>query len=146
MKKNVFVLSLIVLLLISVTASAQNPNYKDGPVWRQFSYRIKPGQQAAFWQDFHDNAKPIFEMAKRDGTFVDYKLLVNSFKTRPDEWDVMLVMILPDYAMLDQLEARIVALYHKHYGSPEATAAAVRKRDEYREIIADRIVREVTLK
>ena len=145
MKKALFAFWLVVFFC-APSALAQNPNYQDGPVWRQFSYRIKPGQQAAFWQDFHDNARPIFELAKKDGTFVDYKLFVNAFKTKPDEWDVMLVMILPNYAMLDQLEARIVAIYHKHYGSPEATAAAVKKRDEYREIIADRIVREVILK
>jgi hypothetical protein len=143
MKRVLFVL--LGLFITNVTRT-QNPNVQDGPVWRQFSYRIKPGQQAAFWQDFRDNGKPIFELAKKEGTLVDYKLFVNAFKTKPDEWDVMLVMLLPNYAMLDQLEARIVAIYHKHYGSPAATAAAVKKRDEYREIIGDKIVREVILK
>ncbi len=133
-------------MLIVHTASAQNRNYQEGPVWRQFSYRIKPGQESAFWNDFRENGKPIFEMAKKEGVLVDYRLYLNPFKAAPGDWDVMLVMVLPNYAMLDQLEARIVAIYNRHYGSPEATAAAVKKRNEYREIIGDRIIREVTLK
>ena len=47
MKKALFAFWLVVFFC-APSALAQNPNYQDGPVWRQFSYRIKPGQQAAF--------------------------------------------------------------------------------------------------
>ncbi len=130
------------LLVANNAAFAQNP----GPVWRMIYYRIKPGQDAASWKDFQENLKPIFEQAKKEGTFLDYKIFQNPLKARPDDWDVLLTIALPNYAMLDQLEAKAAALYSKHYGSPEASAAAGKKRGELREVISMRLVREVSLK
>ncbi len=146
MKKALLAALFLVMPLLTNEAFAQSPNSDNGPVWRLIYYRIKPGQEAASWQDFRENAKPIFEMAKKEGVFVDYKILQNPLKDRPDDWDVLLVIALPNYAMLDQLEAKAAALYNKHYGSPEAAAAAAKKRGELREVIAQRLAREVLLK
>lgn len=74
------------------------------------------------------------------------KIFQNPLKDRPADWDVLLTIALPNYAMLDQLEAKAAALYSKHYGSPEASAAAGKKRGELREVISMRLVREVSLK
>ncbi|MBA3355566.1 MAG: hypothetical protein H0U18_06425, partial [Pyrinomonadaceae bacterium] len=100
----------------------------------------------ASWKDFRENAKPIFELWKKEGIVTDYKIFQNPLKDRPDDWDVMLSIGYPNYAALDMLEAKVGAIYNKHYGSPEATAAAVKKRADSREVIAIRLVREVSLK
>ncbi len=139
-------LLLALMLIVANTVSAQNPYREDGPVWRMIYFRIKPGQDAAFWKDFHETARPVFEMAKKEGFFLDYKVFANPFKSGPDDWDVLLGLELPNYAMLDQLEARAAALYLKHFGSAEAAAASQKKRDEYREVLSIRLVREVMLK
>ncbi|MGH8772987.1 MAG: hypothetical protein ACREV2_17700 [Burkholderiales bacterium] len=59
---------------------------------------------------------------------------------------MLLAIALPNFAMLDQLEAKAAALYNRHFGSPEAAAAAAKKRGELREVISMRLVREVSLK
>ncbi|MGH9838617.1 MAG: hypothetical protein ACREEM_07530 [Blastocatellia bacterium] len=146
MKKVLLGTLLFVTMLGANPALAQNPNTSDGPVWRLIYYRINPGQEAASWKDFRENAKPIFEQAKKEGVFLDYKIFQNPLKDRPDDWDVLLAIALPNYAMLDQLEAKAAALYNKHYGSPDAAAAAARKRGELREVITMRLAREVLLK
>jgi len=137
---------LIAMLLAANATVAKSQDYQAGPVWRLIYYRIKPGQEGASWKDFRENAKPIFEQAKKEGVFVDYKIFQNPLKDRPDDWDVLLAIALPNYAMLDQLEAKAAALYNKHYGSPDAAAAGAKKRGELREVIAQRLVREVSLK
>lgn len=108
-------------------------------------YRIKPGQEGASWKDFQENAKPIFEQWKKEGIVTDYKIFQNPLKDRPDDWDVVLLLAHPNYAALDQ-EAKVGVAYLKHYGSPEAAAAAAKKRSELREVITTRLVREVLLK
>ena len=146
--KTLLAITLFAALLLAVahTATAQTPTREDGPVWRMIYLRIKPGQESAFWKDMHETARPVFELGKKEGVFVDYKFLVNPAKSSPDEWDVMMGLALPNYAMLDQLEAKAAALYLKHFGSAEAAAASQKKRDEYREVLAIRLMREVKLK
>ncbi len=146
MKKALSATQFLVMLLFSNDGFAQTQNSDNRPVWRMIYYRIKPGQEAASWKDFQENAKPIFEMAKKEGVFLDYKIFENSLKDRPDDWDVLLAIALPNFAMLDQLEAKAAAIYSKHYGSPEKAAEAAKKRGELREVISMRLVREVLLK
>ncbi len=146
MRKALLGTLFVAMLFIANATVAQSQDYQAGPVWRLIYYRIKPGQEAASWKDFRENAKPIFEQAKKEGVFVDYKIFQNPLKDRPDDWDVLLAIALPNYAMLDQLEAKAAALYNKHYGSPDAAAAAAKKRGELREVITMRLAREVLLK
>ena len=47
--------------LTALPAYAQNPNYDVGPVWIVSYYHIKPGQGDAFWKDFRENSKPVYE-------------------------------------------------------------------------------------
>ncbi len=147
MRKALVGMLFVATLLVAVNAAfAQNPNYEAGTVWRMVYYRIKPGQEDAFWKDFREASKVVVEQAKKEGVMTDYKIFLNPLKDRPDDWDVMLSIGYPNYAALDMLEAKVGAIYNKHYGSPEATAAAVKKRADSREVITIRLVREVSLK
>lgn len=109
-------------------------------------YRINPGQEQVFWNDIHENFKPMSGQAKKDGVFIDYSMFLNPFKERADDWDVLLTIAYPNYAALDQLEAKAAVLYRKQHGSEDAVAAAVKKRNAPREVIAVRLVREISLK
>ncbi len=145
MRKASLGILLVATLLVANATLAQSQNNEAGAVWMMVYYRIKPGQEAAAWKDFRENGKPIFELWKKEGILMDYKLFQNPFKERPDDWDVQLLLAYPNYAALDQ-EAKIAAAYLKHFGSPEAAAAAAKKRTELREILSMRLVREVSLK
>ncbi len=136
---------LVATLLVANATLAQSQNNEAGPVWRMVYYRIKPGQEAACWKDFRENGKPIFEQWKKEGIVTDYKIIQNPLKDHPGDWDIALLLAHPNYAALDQ-EAKIAAAYLKRYGSPEAAAAAAKRRGELREVIATRLVREVSLK
>lgn len=145
MRKALLGTLFVATLLVANATLAQDQNNEAGPVWRMVYYRIKLGQEAACWKDFHENGKPIFELWKKEGIVTDYKIFQNPLRDHPGDWDIALALAHPNYAALDQ-EAKVGAAYLKHYGSPEAAAAAAKKRGELREVIATRLVREVLLK
>jgi hypothetical protein len=133
-------------LLATVPAFAQSPNFDPGPVWRVTYYHIKSGQADAFWKDFRENTKPIFEEFKKAGWIVDYKTFTNPVTDHPNYWNVALSVSYPNYAALDQLAAKAATIVNKHYGSRDAALAAAKKQDDIREVVASHLAREVMSK
>jgi len=136
----------VMTLLIAVIGFAQNPNYDVGPVWRVTYYHIKPGQSDAFWKDFRENIKPIYEQAKKEGWLLDYKAWLNFTTDNPGDWDVAVGTLVPNWAALDQIDAKAGSLVTKHYGSREAMLNKAKQRNEIREVVASKVAREVTPK
>ena len=143
MKKALWVSLFVVTLLTALPAFAQSPNYDMGPVWRVTYYHIKPGQGEAFWKDFRENLKPVYEAVKKEGWLVDYKVWVNTTVDRPDDWDVAVGILYPNWAAVDQLDAKATTVVTKHYGSREAMLEAGKKRNDIREVVMSKLAHEV---
>ena len=143
MRKILWATLLVVTLLTALPAYAQSPNYDVGPVWRVTYYHIKPGQGEAFWKDIRENFKPVYESLKKEGWVTDYKFWLNDTTDHPGDWDVALGVLYPNYAALDQLDAKAATLVAKHYGSREAMIEAGKKRNDLREVVASKLGREV---
>src|SRR5712691_11955170 len=103
MRKVLLTTLLAATLLAAFPVFAQSPNFDPGPVWRVTYYHIKSGQADAFWKDFRENTKPIFEEFKKAGLIVDYKTFTNPVTDHPNDWNVALSVSYPNYAALDQL-------------------------------------------
>lgn len=146
MRKAVLVLMCVVMLLAAGTTFAQNPNYDPGPVWRVTYYHLKTGQGDAFWKDFREHVKPILEEFKKAGLISDYKTFLNPVLDHPNDWDVALSISYPNYAALDQLDAKGATIVSKHYGSRDAALEAAKKRNDLREAVASHLAREVNSK
>jgi len=146
MRKALLTTVFAATLLAAFPAFAQNPNYDPGPVWRVTYYHIKPGQGDAFWKNFRENTKPIFEEFKKAGLISDYKTFTNPVTDHPGDWDVAISVSYPNYAALDQLAAKAASIVNKHFGSRDAAQAAAKKQDEVREVIASHLAREVMSK
>jgi len=74
MRKVLWATLFVVTLLTALPVRAQNPNYDVGPVWRVTYYHLKPSQGEAFWKDFRENLKPIYDAVKKEGWITDYKV------------------------------------------------------------------------
>ena len=133
-------------LLMASAMLAQNPNYESGPVWRVTYYSIKPGQGDAFWKDFRDNLKPIYDEFKKAGYILEYKTFTNPVADHPHDWDVAVGLLYPNWAAFDQLDTKGASIAAKHYGGREAMIESGRKRNELREVIASHLAREVSVK
>jgi len=143
MKKALWATLLVVTLLTALPALAQSPNYDYGPVWRVTYYELKPGQSEAFWKDFRENLKPTYEMLKKEGLINDYKVWTNVTTDAPHDWDIAVGYTIPNWATIDQLDAKAATLIAKHYGSREAMIEAGKKRNDIRTVVASKLAREV---
>jgi hypothetical protein len=143
MRKVLLVTLFVVTLLTTLPTFAQNPNYDVGTVWRVSYYKIKPGQGEAFWKDFRENLKPSYEALKKEGIISDYKVWTNVTTDSPQDWDVALGLMFPNWAAIDQADAKAATIIAKHYGSREAMIEAGKKRNDLREVVASKLAREV---
>ena len=143
MRKALWATLFVVMLLSALPSYAQSPNYDVGPVWRVTYYHLKPGQGDAFWKDIRENMKPLFEEYKKAGMISDYKVWTNLTTDHPDDWDVAVGILFPNYAALDQVDAKAATISTKHYGSREVMLDAAKKRSEIREVVMSKLAREV---
>jgi hypothetical protein len=146
MRKVLLATLFVAALFVTTSAFAQSPNFDPGPVWRVTYYHIKSGQADAFWKDFRENTKPIFEEFKKAGFISDYKTFTNPVTNSPNDWNVAISISYPNYAALDQLAAKAATIVNKHFGSREAALASGKKLDDIREVIASHLAREVISK
>ena len=144
--RKVLLTTILVVTLFAFAAFAQNPNFDPGPVWRVTYYHLKPGQGDAFWKDFRENTKPIYEEFKKAGLISEYKVFTNPVTDHPDDWNVAISISYPNYAALDQIAAKGATIVNKHFGSREAALASGKKLDEVREVVASHLAREVVPK
>jgi hypothetical protein len=146
MRKALLTTIFAATMLTAFPAFAQNPNFDPGPVWRVTYYHIKSGQGDAFWKNFRENTKPIFEEFKKAGLLSEYKTFTNPVTDHPGDWNVAISVSYPNYAAMDQLAAKGATISIKHYGSREAMLAAGKKQDDVSEVIASHLAREVMTK
>ena len=139
-------LVLFVTLLTASSAFAQNPNYDSGPIWRVTYYHIKPGQEDAFWSDFRAHEKPVLDEEKKQRLISDYKAFTNPIAGTSNDWDVAIATLQPNWAAMDQLDAKATAIVVKHYGSRDAAFEAARKRSEIRDVVSTHLAHEITPK
>lgn len=143
MRKVLWATLFVVMLLSALPSYAQSPNYDVGPVWRVTYYNIKPGQGEAFWKDFRENLKPVYDAVKKEGMIADYKVWTNVTTDRPGDWDVAVGLLFPNWAALDQIDAKAATISAKHYGSREAMLDAAKKRNDIREVVMSKLAHEV---
>jgi len=143
MRKALWATLFVATLLTALPVLAQSPNYDYGPVWRVTYFHIKPGQGEAYWKDFREHVKPSYEALKKEGLISDYKVWTNVTTDGPQDWDVAIGVMIPNWATIDQLDAKAATIVAKHYGSREAMLEAGKKRNDIREVVASKLAREV---
>ncbi|HMD16353.1 MAG TPA: hypothetical protein VKH18_06770 [Terriglobales bacterium] len=143
MRKALHATLFAVTLLTALPALAQNPNYDYGPVWRVVYFKLKPGQAEPFWKDFREHLKPSYDAVKKEGIITDYKVWTNVTTDGPQDWDIALGLMFPNWAAIDQSDAKTATIIAKHYGSRDAMIEAGKKRNDIREVVASKLAREV---
>jgi hypothetical protein len=143
MRKVLLAILFALTLLTALPAYSQNPNFDVGQVWRVTYFRLKPGQGEAFWKDFRENVKPVYESVKKEGILSDYKVWTNATTENANDWDVAVGLMFANWAALDQIDAKVATIVAKHYGSRDAMIDAGKKRNDLREVVMSKLAREV---
>ena len=147
MKRNRILVGLLVALVLalSVVAFAQvNRPYRNGTVWSVAYIRMKPGMETAYLTYIAGDWKREQEAFKKDGQIISYKIL----QTEPHgstDFNLMLMTEYKDLATYEKNLEKADALLQTVIGNDEKQRQGYRDRLEIREVLAERMAREIVL-
>jgi hypothetical protein len=140
-------LAAIVLLvgLAGFTTYAQVARpYHDGSVWSIGFIRMKAGMEPAYLNYLATEWKREQEAMKSEGIILSYKVISVEAHT-PAEWNLMLMTEYKSLAAMEANAEKADALGQKLFGGDQKMMQGYRDRLEIREVLGDRLGREVIL-
>jgi hypothetical protein len=147
MKFRRTLIGLLVLLVLiagfSVFAQVNRP-YRNGSVWNIAFIRMKPGMETAYLNYLAGPWKANQEAAKKEGIILSYKVL-GVEGHNPSEWNLMLMTEYKDLATMEANEDKADALAQKMVGNDEKQMQGYKDRLDIREVMGDRLAREIVL-
>jgi hypothetical protein len=144
--RHMFVGSLVLLVLIggiSVFAQMKRP-FHNGSVWSVAFIRMKPGMETAYLNYLAGPWKANQEAMKKEGLILSYKVLATEGHGTND-WNVMLMTEYKNLATMEANEDKADQLTQTTVGDDEKQRQGYRERLEIREVMGDRLAREVVL-
>ena len=145
-RKRILTGSLIVLILtlsIVVMAQVSRP-YRNGTVWDIGFISMKPGMDAAYLNYIATDWKREQEALKKDGQIISYKVLQTEGHS-PTDFNLMLMTEYKDLATREANEAKADQLLQTVIGNDEKQMQGYRDRLQIREVLANRLAREIVL-
>ena len=118
--------------------------YHDGSVWDVAFIRIKPGMDAAYMAYIAGQWKTEQEAMKKEGFILSYKVL-SCESHGPGDFNLMLMTEFKDLATLEANEPKIDALSQRVLGDDQKQMQGYKDRSEIREVMANRLSREIIL-
>ena len=135
----------VALLIVGISVYAQvNRPYHNGAVWNIAFIRIKPGMDTAYLNYLAGPWKAEQEAQKKEGNILSYKVLSVEGHT-PGEWNLMLMTEYKNLATMEANQEKAEAVVQKVIGNDEKQMQGYRERLEIREVMGDRLAREIIL-
>ena len=127
-----------------VRAQSDAP-YTEGPVWGVTMVKTKPGMGDDYLKTLAKIYKSTNDEMKKQGLIMDYKILLGN-DSNPQDFDILLMVEYKNMAAFDGLREKADPITDKILGSEDAQRQGAIKRMEIREIMGNKLMREVTLK
>ena len=135
----------LMVLIVGVSVFAQvNRPYHNGSVWNIAFIRMKPGMETAYLDYLAGPWKANQEAAKKEGLILSYKVITTEGHN-PNDWNVMLMTEYKDLATMEANQEKGDALAQKVVGPDEKQRQGYKDRLEIREVMGDRLAREIRL-
>ena len=119
--------------------------YTEGPVWTISMIKTKPGMADDYLKNLAQIYKAVNDEAKKQGIIMDYKILLGNDST-PQDFDILLMQEFKNMAAFDGLREKTDPIAKKLIGSEDVQRQGAVKRMEIREIMGNKLMREITLK
>jgi hypothetical protein len=147
MKKSLIIISCIaVFAAFSGLSQAQSDApYTEGSVWQITMVKTKPGMSDDYLKGIAQSFKGTLDEAKKQNLVMDYKVLIGNAST-PQDYDILLMVESKNMAAFDNAREKFDPIARKVTGSLDQQRAMATKRLEIREIMGNKLMREVTLK
>jgi len=148
--KNMFrvvAISVFAAMLLPALTQAQTPvrPFHDGPVWDITFVRAKPGVGLKYMNYLATDWKTEQEALKKAGLILDYKVIGTEAHGTTD-WDLMLMTEFKDLATMEANQDKREEVTNKALKSDDQKMiAGYEERASWREIVGDRVAREIIL-
>jgi hypothetical protein len=146
--KKYFIIIAVAVFLTAWTGRSfgqSDAPYTEGPVWQITMVKAKYGMGDEYLKGLAKSFKGTLDEAKKQDLIVDYKILLGD-ASNPQDFDILLMVESKNMAAFDNAREKFDPIARKIEGSPDAQRATATKRMEIREIMGDKLMREITLK
>ncbi len=138
-------LLIVLILTLSIVVVAQvNRPYRNGSVWSIGFIKMKPGMETAYLNYVAGDWKREQEALKKDGQIISYKVMTTEDHGSAD-WNIMLMTEYKDLATMEANEAKADNLLQTVIGTDEKQMQGYRDRLQIREVLQNRLAREIVL-
>lgn len=144
-KNDLFVAIAVAIGILSAAVCAQVAHpYRNGTVWDVTQVRVKAGMDEAYLKYLCGQWKSAQEAAKKEGLILSYKVLTTESHSSND-WNMLLMVEYKDMASMEANQDKQEAVEEKVVGDEKKQMEGYKDRESIREIIGDRLAREIVL-
>ncbi len=119
--------------------------YTEGPVWTVTMVKTKYGMTDDYLKGLAKTFKGSFDEAKKQNLIMDYKILLGD-AANPQDFDILLMVEQANMAAFDGAREKFDPIARKIEGSEQQQRNTATQRQQIREILGDKVMREITLK
>ena len=134
---------LVIAAALTLHAQVARP-FHNGSVWQITFVKMKSGMENGYLAYLANEWKREQDTMKKEGFTLSYKV-IGSESHGPTDWNLMLMVEWKDLATFEASEQKVDALGQKLFGSDQKIQAGYKERLDIREIVGDRLAREVVL-
>ena len=147
MKKYLVLIATIALSIAGAGFSSAQSDapYTEGTVWNITMVKVKYGLGDQYLKGLAKTFKGTLDEAKKQNLIISYKILLGDAAT-PNDFNILLMVESKNMAALDNGREKFDPIAKKIEGSIEEQEKTATKRLDIREIMGDKLMREVTLK
>ena len=147
MNKSLILITAVVLsTAFAALCSAQSDApYTEGSVWEITMVKTKFGVGDEYLKGLAKTFKGALDEAKKQNLILDYKILLGEAAT-PQDFNILLMVESKNMAALDNAREKFDPIARKVEGTPDQQRATAVKRLDIREILGNKLMREITLK
>ncbi|HET7513141.1 MAG TPA: hypothetical protein VFJ88_10275 [Chthoniobacterales bacterium] len=147
MKKLIVLMTVVAATLaFSQLGRAQSDApYTEGPVWTVTMVKTKYGMTDDYLKGLAKTFKGTLDEAKKQNLIMDYKILLGD-SANPQDFDILLMVEQQNMAAFDNAREKFDPIARKIEGSEQQQRNTATQRQQIREILGAKLMREVTLK
>jgi len=141
------ILAFAAMLLPNLSLAQAMPArpFHDGPVWDITFVKVKPGVGLNYMNFLASDWKKEQEALKKAGLILNY-MVIQTESHSPNDFDLMLMTEFKDLATMEANQDKMEAVSNQALSSnDQKMMAGYQERASWREIIGDRLAREVIL-
>jgi len=145
MNRMLQLLTLIVVPLFALAASAGVDQSTAQPVTIEYYYRLAPGGTSEWLALYKKNHNPLLKELMKEGLLKSEKLYTRRFHAESPAWDYKIVMIWRDWTALDEAHIREPEILKSLYPNKEDHDQQEKRRWELTVSHWDDVLSEVSL-